>query len=293
MRSHLNEIAQAEVLKRHLLLLGILVLAGVAVVLLWPSMGWAMASVAGTGIALHAGVAMAGHLTLALTAAGLFLAVLASQASGRTPRGAGHGATLHAPRFYDLAAAVYCFGREARMRTRMLEVAGVAPGEHVLDVCCGTGTLALAAQRWVGDLGSVHGLDASEEMIAHARSKAARQGLPVAFEVAPAQAIPFDDATFDVVLCTLALHHLPEGEPRAHAIEEMRRVAKPGGRVLVVEFGADLGAWAVLHPVALLHRRKSQVLAGVTEMMKGAGFNRVVGGQVGFAGLGYTLAHRT
>ena len=96
------------------------------------------------------------------------------------------------------------------MRERTLDLAGIAPGERVLDVCCGTGTLALAARRRVGATGSVHAVDASEEMVSRARSKSTRRGLPVAFETAVAQSLPFSDATFDVVLCTLALHHLPE-----------------------------------------------------------------------------------
>src|SRR5262249_10549204 len=100
------------------------------------------------------------------------------------------------------------------------------------------------------------------------------RGLPVAFETALAQSLPFPDATFDVALCTLALHRLPE-DARVRAIDEMRRVVKPCGRVLIVEFAKGRGAWAVLHPVSLLHRRKSQILEGAVTLMKHAGFERV------------------
>jgi ubiquinone/menaquinone biosynthesis C-methylase UbiE len=212
--------------------------------------------------------------------------------AARQHRHGSPGATLHSPRFYDLLAAVYCLGREVRMRERTLDVAGVTTGEHVLDVCCGTGTLALAAQRRVGASGAVRGIDASPEMVARALSKAARTGLPVAFEVAAAQSLPFADRTFDVVLCSLALHHLDD-DVRARAIAEMQRVLKPGGRVVAVEFGSPRGIHLLLHPRALIHARKvSQVLDGAVDSMTRAGLERVITKNLGFAGLVYALGWR-
>ena len=214
----------------------------------------------------------------------------------RHTRGGGHGspgATLHSARFYDWLVAAYTFGREARMRERTLDVAGIVAGETVLDVGCGTGTLALAAKRRVGASGSVYGIDASEEMIDRARGKSARRGQPVTFDVAAAQSLPFADATFDVVLCSLAVHHLPE-DARAGALAEMRRVLKPEGRALIVEFSRGRGVWALLHPVALLHARKSpRILDEAAALMKRAGFASVVTGPLGFGGLGYALARCT
>jgi ubiquinone/menaquinone biosynthesis C-methylase UbiE len=94
------------------------------------------------------------------------------------------------------------------------------------------------------------------------------------------------------VLCTLTLHHLSE-DARAAAIAEMRRVIKPGGRALIVEFSPGRGAWAVLHPVALLHAFKTRrVLGGVVSMMKRAGFGRVVTARLGFGVLDYALTWR-
>src|SRR5215475_5627342 len=255
---------------------------------MWRAIG----SVAATSVALHAGVAVAVDIGVALGGAGILFAALRSHTRRRRNHGAAPGATLHSPRFYDWLAAAYCLGREGRMRDRTLDVAGVVAGEHVLDVCCGTGTLSLAARRRVGAGGVVHGIDASEEMIARARTKSGRRRLPVTFEIATAQSLPFPDAMFDVVLCTLALHHLSE-DARAAAIAEMRRVVKPGGRVLVVEFSKGRGVWAMLHPVALLHALKTQhVLDGAVGMMKRAGLGRVVTARLGFGVLGYALAWR-
>jgi predicted TPR repeat methyltransferase len=226
MGHHLTGKPRHEMLKTHLLLGA--VLAGGAVVLLhWPSTWRAIGSVVATSVALHTGVAVAVHAGIALDGAGILVAALRSHGRRHRTDAEAPGATLHSPRFYDWLAAAYCLGREDRMRDRTLDIAGVAAAEHVLDVCCGTGTLALAARRRVGAGGLVHGVDASEEMIARARAKSARSGLPVTFEFATAQSLPFPDAMFDVVLCTLALHHLSE-DARGAAIAEMRRVVKPG-----------------------------------------------------------------
>jgi ubiquinone/menaquinone biosynthesis C-methylase UbiE len=275
----------------HLLLAAVLV--GCAVVLLhWPSLTRTVGAVVGAAFAVHAGVAIVVHVVIALAGAGVVVAAVRSHGRGHRHDGEGPGATLHAPRFYDWLAAVYCLGREGKMRGRTLDVAGVAAGERVLDVCCGTGTLALAAKGRVGVTGSVNGIDASEQMVARARSKAARRGLPVTFEIASAQSLPFPEATFDVAICSLALHHLPD-DARAGAIVEMRRVLKPGGRVLIVEFARARGAWALLHPLALLHHRKAQILDAAATLMEQAGLEGVVSGPLGFAGLGYARAHRT
>jgi ubiquinone/menaquinone biosynthesis C-methylase UbiE len=208
------------------------------------------------------------------------------------PNHGGPGATIRWARLYDWLAQLHYFGRERPVRERTLDIAGITPGEHVLDVGCGTGTLALAAKRRVGASGSVYGVDASAEMIARAKAKSARKGLPVEFEVTAAQSLPFADAMFDVVLCTLAMHHLPE-HARAEALAEMRRVLKPEGGALIVEFGRGQGVRALLNPVALLHaRRHPRMLDEVSTLMKRAGFERVVTGDLGLGGLGYALARR-
>jgi ubiquinone/menaquinone biosynthesis C-methylase UbiE len=91
------------------------------------------------------------------------------------------------------------------------------------------------AKSWVGPSGSVRGIDASPEMIARARSKAARATADVQFEVAAAQSLPFSDSNFDLVLSTLVLHHLGRNARRQLA-SEIRRILKPGGRALIVDF---------------------------------------------------------
>src|SRR5690349_8735641 len=105
-------------------------------------------------------------------------------------RGHTHGArgvVLHGAFAYDLLVWAITLGREDALRDKMLGFARLAEGEAVLDVGCGTGTLAMRAKERVGAAGSVFGADASPEMIARATAKARRRGLAVTFETAPAQ----------------------------------------------------------------------------------------------------------
>ncbi|MES0196671.1 methyltransferase domain-containing protein [Mesorhizobium sp. M0011] len=103
----------------------------------------------------------------------------------------GIGIVLHRAAAYDLLARVLTLGREGRFREFMLRPAKLQPGEAMLDVGCGTGTLAIAAKRLVGSDGSVTGVDASAEMIERARAKAERSGLDLTFVNGTAQKLPF------------------------------------------------------------------------------------------------------
>src|SRR5919202_1484225 len=150
------------------------------------------------------------------------------------PQTAGH--VPHGARWYDLFSRVISFGRDKAIREKLIELAAPAPGEKVLDVGCGTGTLALALKSSVGT-GEVHGIDASPEMIDVAKEKAARAGSAIDFQVALIEAIPFHAATFDLVTSSLMLHHLPDDLKRA-GLAELRRGLKPGGRFLAMDFAA-------------------------------------------------------
>jgi ubiquinone/menaquinone biosynthesis C-methylase UbiE len=126
-------------------------------------------------------------------------------------------------------------GRERAFRDKLVQLARISHGESVLDVGCGTGTLAIAAKRRVGTAGSVYGVDASPEMLWRAEKKARKAGAEVVFRTGLAESLPFPDAQFDVVLSTVMLHHLPL-KARQQCAKEIRRVLKPSGRVLAVDF---------------------------------------------------------
>ena len=137
------------------------------------------------------------------------------------------GLILHAAAAYDLAVWLMTLGRAHAFRDKILQLAGLEPGEAVLDVGCGTGSLALAAKRQVGPGGRVYGIDASPEMLARADRKARKAGLDIVFRRAAAQALPFPDAQFDIVLSTIMLHHLPR-KGREQCALEIRRVSEAG-----------------------------------------------------------------
>ena len=145
------------------------------------------------------------------------------------------GRTLHWAGQYDLFSRLMGMGANARNSRMVIELASVKPGDRVLDVACGTGNLTLTAQTYAGPTGKVYGIDASPEMIEVAKKKAARLGTGVIFQVGLAEKLDFPDATFDVVISRLAIHHLPDDLKRL-AFAEILRVLKPGGRVLIADF---------------------------------------------------------
>ena len=190
-------------------------------------------------------------------------------------------------RWYDALAAVLTLGRDRALRDRLAELARLGPGESVLDVGCGTGTLALAAKRRMGDTGTVSGVDASPDMIALATRKAARAGAAVAFRLGTAERLPFADESFDVVMSTLMLHHLPAPLRRDFAREAVR-VLEPGGRILAVDFSTPSAQSAGL--LARLHRRGGVPRDAIVALLREAGFRVESVGAVGIADLQYVLA---
>jgi ubiquinone/menaquinone biosynthesis C-methylase UbiE len=197
------------------------------------------------------------------------------------------GLLLHAAGFYDLTVWLFMLGRERAFREEILRLARIEQGATVLDVGCGTGTLAIAAKRRVGASGAVHGVDASPEMLARAAKKARKAGVDATFMQGAAQALPFPDAHFDTVLSTLMLHHLPR-KARQQCAVEMRRVLKPEGRALVVDFGAPAHTGRSF--LRRFHRHghvKFQEIIGVLDQ---AGLCSVESGAVGRRNLQYVLA---
>ena len=197
------------------------------------------------------------------------------------------GILLHAPRRYDFQVWLATGGKEASLREAILRFARLAPGEALLDVGCGTGTLAVAAARRLGPSGRICGVDAAPQMVAAAQRKARGAGLEADFREAPAQALPYPDGQFDLVTATLMLHHLPRPGREACA-QEMARVLKPGGRALAVDFATSSQAHGGLF--ARLHRHGRVKLAEIEALLAGAGLSLVESGAVGMRDLHYVLA---
>ena len=179
---------------------------------------------------------------------------------------------------YDLLMGVVTLGGEQAFRQRIADLARLRPGEGVLDVGCGTGTLALAAKQRVGVTGRVSGIDPSPQMIARASRKAAQRGQAIDFQVGVIEQLSFPDQSFDVVLSTFMMHHLPDDLKR-RGLAEIARVLKPEGRLLVLDMKGPAGPW------------KSRI-ADQPALMEEAGFSQVETGEIrfsGFPGLGFAM----
>ena len=182
-------------------------------------------------------------------------------------------------------------GRELRQRTRTL--ARLQPGEQVLDVGCGTGTLALEVARRVGRTGLVSGIDPSSEQIERARAKAARRHVPVEFQVGVIEQLTFPDQTFDVVLSTLMMHHLPAPLKR-QGLAEIARVLKPEGRLVLADFTRKQDRAGL---AARFHAGGSS-LQDLAALVKYAGFSQVETEEMrpprfsAFPGAGLVLAYK-
>jgi len=136
---------------------------------------------------------------------------------------------------YDLLVYSLLLGQERKFRESIVDLAMIQPGEKVLDVGCGTGSLAIAAGLKAGSSAEIHGIDVARTMIERARRKAINAGVTVDFKTGLVEAIEFPDETFDIVMNSFMVHHLP-GDLKSKAFAEMYRVLKPGGRLLIVDF---------------------------------------------------------
>ncbi len=125
--------------------------------------------------------------------------------------------------------------RERAVKEALLAQAGLAPGMRVLDLGCGTGTLAIVAKQLVADV-EIEGIDADPAMLERARDKADAGDLDIVFTEAMSDALPATPASYDRVLSTLFFHHLtPEG--KRQTLSELMRVLKPGGELHIADWG--------------------------------------------------------
>ncbi|MFL5895736.1 MAG: class I SAM-dependent methyltransferase [Thermoleophilaceae bacterium] len=179
-------------------------------------------------------------------------------------------------RLYDPVVAVT--SRERGFKRRLLEHAKVKNGEAVLDLACGTGTLAIQVKE-LKPKADVAAIDADRAILVRAREKAKAAGTRIDFDRGLSTELPYYDASFDVVLSTLFFHHLTD-EAKADTAEEVRRILKPGGRLLVADWGRaqDPMMRVAFLGVQLLDgfRTTSSNVAGrLPEILREAGFKRV------------------
>ena len=133
-------------------------------------------------------------------------------------------------RFYDL----YVPTEKSRFRENIIAIADLKPGENVIDVGCGTGTLSVLAKQKVGD-GEVVGLDISPKMVGISRKKSKNYNLDIKFYESSIDNIPFPNNYFNVAISSWMFHHLPI-DIKKEGLKEIHRVLKRGGRFLFYDF---------------------------------------------------------
>jgi len=285
--------------RAHALALAVILGGAAALMLYLHGASWWYAPLAVPGIVL-AHVAILGGLFF--TARRVTPGRFASARAARGQEDAEHSRraeskTLHNPRQFELLTRLCTFGQEGKLRQWTLDIADLQPGNVVLDVGCGTGALLLAAAQRIGPVAALYGIDAAPEMVSHARRKAEAHQVQLEVVEGSADRLPYPPASFDAVFCTLTLHHLP-ASMRDAAIREMRRVLRPGGRVVIVDWQRPKSlVKAIFSPmflVYLLHKPRSGAspfdTLDIEPLMKEISFDEIARSSFGAGGVGAVIS---
>jgi ubiquinone/menaquinone biosynthesis C-methylase UbiE len=167
------------------------------------------------------------------------------------------------------------FIREGKFKHRLVEQAQISKGDHVLDIGCGTGTLALMVKQ-AHPQAEVVGLDGDAKVLAIAKAKAAKARVDLLLEQGMSYQMPYQDNSFDRVLSSLMLHHLST-DNKKRTFSEALRVLRSGGELHVVDFGPPRTLYSRL--VAFVAARSEQAQVNIRgllpEMFREAGFKQV------------------
>jgi len=183
---------------------------------------------------------------------------------------------------WDAAAVKYEPGWAPQLRAahdRLMTEAGLAPGMRVLETACGSGLVTARIAEAIGPAGAVVATDLSQAMVDETARMAARRGLTnVWARRIDAEILDFPDASFDAALCALGLMYVPDP---AHALSQMARVTRPGGRVTVTVWGERRNCgWADIFPIV-----DARVASEVCPMFFGTGGPRVLLNMTSTAGI--------
>src|SRR3989337_3256630 len=183
-----------------------------------------------------------------------------------------HGLPLNwlAP-VYDRICSTFGLGLAFRETT--LRHAALKPGERVLDVGCGTGVLTRLAAEVVGEKGHVIGIDPAPKMISIAKENATREKSRAGFRLSTIENLPFEDNSFDCVLSSFMIHHLPP-DLKLKGLAEVYRVLKPGGRFLAVDISRPSNPlwWILVWPLYFWKFTRDHIRGRLEPYFHKAGF---------------------
>jgi ubiquinone/menaquinone biosynthesis C-methylase UbiE len=191
-------------------------------------------------------------------------------------------------RHYDFIVGLITLGRSRIMHAGTIQLANLQPGEAILDVGCGTGKLIIAAEKVIGPGGTAVGLDVEAGMIAQAQANVDKANSHTTIITASITQIPYPDNSFDVVTSSLVYHHLSQAQIEA-GLQEVKRVLKPNGRLLIVDMNPSRRGLAVRLPGHNQLAHQDYVNHEVVEQMQVAGFTNITAGAHPFKQLSYAL----
>ena len=158
-----------------------------------------------------------------------------------------------------------------RARQELISQANIGPGQHILDIGCGTGTLAVLLKRRYPDV-QIVGLDPDPNALGRAKNKVRRAAVSVQFDQGFADELPYKKESFDRVLSSFMFHHLA-GQDREKTLKEVSRVLKPGGSFHLLDFVSDHTSPGFLHRLVHSHAElKDNTDERILQLMSDAGF---------------------
>lgn len=179
-------------------------------------------------------------------------------------------------RFYDPVVGLTT--REKIFKTALVSQSNIEPGDHVLDLACGTGTLTIMLKQ-ASPQAEIVGIDGDAKILKIAKSKAERAGLEIRFDEGMSSSLPYKEDTFDRVVSSLFFHHLTT-DSKLQTLREVRRVLKPDGEIHIADWGRPASS------LMKLSSRLIQILDGyqttadsfggrLPELMADAGFEQI------------------
>lgn len=167
-------------------------------------------------------------------------------------------------KYVDLVENAIFLGRLEAFWRRLIKAAEIKSYQKIIDVGCGSGNLTLMIAKRLKEGGEIIGIDASENMIKECNKKNLSKNYPIKFQLGIMESLPFKDNYFDVVISSLAIHHVPK-DAKILAFREFARVLKSGGRLLILDHGKPFRLWSTI----LLYPMRWNILEFQAENFRG------------------------